>query len=310
VTGLPPAVPAAVEVAPEVAATLAAGGAVVALESTIISHGMPYPDNLATARAVEGVVRAGGATPATVAVVDGRARVGLDDTALERLARGEGVAKASRRDLPFLVAGGATAGTTVAATMYLARLAGIEIFATGGIGGVHRGAEHTFDISADLDELGSTPVTVVCAGAKSILDLPATLEVLETRGVPVIGFGTDELPAFFSRTSGLPVDHRVDSPAELATVIAEHRRLRMRGGILVANPIPKADALPADEVDSWISRALVDADRAGVAGKEVTPFLLARINELTGGRSLVANIALVESNAALAARTAVALALL
>jgi pseudouridylate synthase len=310
VTGLPPAVPAAVEVAPEVAATLAAGGAVVALESTIISHGMPYPDNLATARAVEGVVRAGGATPATVAVVDGRARVGLDDTALERLARGEGVAKASRRDLPFLVAEGATAGTTVAATMYLARLAGIEIFATGGIGGVHRGAEHTFDISADLDELGSTPVTVVCAGAKSILDLPATLEVLETRGVPVIGFGTDELPAFFSRTSGLPVDHRVDSPAELATVIAEHRRLRMRGGILVANPIPKADALPADEVDSWISRALVDADRAGVAGKEVTPFLLARINELTGGRSLVANIALVESNAALAARTAVALALL
>jgi pseudouridylate synthase len=301
---------ASLRIAAEVADALAAGAAVVALESTIISHGMPYPDNLVTARAVEELVRACGATPATVALVDGRPRVGLDDAALERLARGDGVQKASRRDLPALVAAGATAGTTVAATMYLAHLAGIEVFATGGIGGVHRGAERTFDVSADLDELGSTPVTVVCAGAKSILDLPRTLEALETRGVPVIGVGTEEFPAFFARASGLPVDHRVEGPAELARVIAAHRRLRMRGGILVANPIPEAAALPADELDSLVAQALADADRAGVAGKAVTPFLLARVNELTGGRSLAANVALVRNNAALAARTAVALAAL
>lgn len=230
--------PELLDVAPEVAQALAGGRAVVALESTIISHGMPYPDNLRTARAVEGVVRAAGAVPATVAVVGGRLRVGLDDAALERLAGDPDVAKASRRDLPALVARGATAGTTVAATMYLAHLAGIAVFATGGIGGVHRGAEHTFDISADLDELACTPVTVVCAGAKSILDLPKTLEVLETGGVPVVGVGTDEFPAFFTRTSGLPVDHRVDTAVELAALVAAHRRLGMRGGILVANPIP------------------------------------------------------------------------
>ncbi len=308
--------PGAVQTSPPVAAALAAGVPVVALESTIITHGMPYPENLATARGVEDVVREHGATPATIAVLDGRPRVGLDDAAFERLATAAeasdgadgGIAKASRRDLPALVAHGATAGTTVAATMYLAHLAGIGIFATGGIGGVHRGAERTFDVSADLDELGATPVAVVCAGAKSILDLSKTLEVLETRGVPVIGVGTDEFPAFFSRTSGLPVDHRVDSPDELAAILVEHRRLAQRGGVLVANPIPEADAIPAAEIDDRVGEALADAVRAGVTRKEVTPYLLARINELTGGRSLTANIALVRNNAAFAARTAVALA--
>ena len=305
----------AVAVSSDVAAALADGRPVVALESTIITHGMPYPANLETARGVEEVVRAHGATPATIAVLDGRCCVGLDDAALERLAlsaEGDGgdVVKASRKDLPAVVARGGTAGTTVAATMYLAHLAGVEIFATGGIGGVHRGAEHTFDVSADLDELGSTPVIVVCAGAKSILDLPKTLEVLETRGVPVVGMGTDEFPAFFSRTSGLPVDHRVDSPEELARVLVEHRRLGLRGGVLVANPIPEADAIPAHEIDARIDEAIADAEREGVTRKEVTPYLLARINELTDGRSLVANIALVRNNAAVAARTAAALAAL
>jgi pseudouridine-5'-phosphate glycosidase len=295
------------DVLDEVQQALAGGGPVVALESTIISHGMPYPQNLTTALDVEAVVRAHGAVPATIAVVDGRLRVGLDAAALERLANGSGVLKASRRDLPAMVARGATAGTTVAATMYLAHLAGIDIFATGGIGGVHRGAETTFDVSADLDELGSTPVTVVCAGAKSILDLPKTLEVLETRGVPVIGLATDEFPAFFTRSSGLPVDQRVENPQELARILAEHARLRMRGGVLVVNPIPVADALVAQEIDARISEALADADTARVSRKDVTPYLLGRINELTGGRSLVANIALVRHNAEVAARTAVAL---
>jgi pseudouridine-5'-phosphate glycosidase len=302
--------PELLDVAPEVAQALAGGRAVVALESTIISHGMPYPDNLRTARAVEDVVRAAGAVPATIAVVGGRLRVGLDDAALERLAGDPDVAKASRRDLPALVARGATAGTTVAATMYLAHLAGIAVFATGGIGGVHRGAEHTFDVSADLDELASTPVTVVCAGAKSILDLPKTLEVLETGGVPVVGVGTDEFPAFFTRTSGLPVDHRVDSAVELAALVAAHRRLGMRGGVLVANPIPAADALDPADIDARIADAVADAERAGVTRKEVTPYLLARINELTDGRSLVANIALIRNNARLAAELAVELAAL
>jgi pseudouridine-5'-phosphate glycosidase len=296
-----------VEVSVEVAEALSAGRAVVALESTIITHGMPYPANLETARAVEAVVRDNGAVPATIALVEGRARVGLDDATLERLASSEGVAKASRRDLPALAATKASAGTTVAATMYLAHLAGVAIFATGGIGGVHRGAEHTFDISADLDELGSTPVTVICAGAKSILDLPKTLEVLETRGVPVIGVGTDEFPAFFSRTSGLPVDHRVETAEELAVLLAAHRAYGMRGGVLVANPIPAGDALDGSDIDARVDEAIADAERAGVSRKEVTPYLLERINELTGGRSLVANIALIRNNAALAARTAVAL---
>ena len=303
-----PVVGSGVVVAPDVDAALGGGRAVVALESTIITHGMPYPANLETARAVESVVRELGAVPATIALVDGVARVGLDDDTLARLAASEGVAKASRRDLPALAAAGADAGTTVAATMHLAHLAGIRIFATGGVGGVHRGAEHTFDISADLDELGCTPVAVICAGAKSILDLPRTLEVLETRGVPVIGVGTDEFPAFFSRRSGLRVDHRVDTPEELAALLAAHRALGLRGGVLVANPIPVADALAADQIDAQIERAIGDAGRLGVTRKELTPYLLARINELTGGRSLAANIALIRNNAALAARTAVALA--
>lgn len=299
---------ARVEVSAAVRRALAGNRPVVALESTIISHGMPFPANLETALAVEQVVADNGAVPATIALVDGVATVGLARTDLERLASAPDVAKASRRDLPALAAAGRSAGTTVAATMFLAHLAGIEIFATGGIGGVHRGAEHTFDVSADLDELGSTPVTVVCAGAKSILDLPRTLEVLETRGVPVIGVGTDEFPAFFSRSSGLPVDHRVDSPEELAAVLAAHREFGMRGGILVANPIPPADALDGSDVDARIAEAIADAERAGVSRKDVTPYLLERINELTAGRSLAANIALIRNNAAFAARTAAALA--
>jgi pseudouridine-5'-phosphate glycosidase len=299
-----------VEVSPQVGEALSQGRAVVALESTIISHGMPFPDNLTTAAQVEAVVRDNGAVPATIALVDGRLRVGLDEAALQRLAQGEDVVKASRRDLPALMVRGATAGTTVAATMYLAHLAGIRVFATGGIGGVHRGAEHTFDVSADLTELGSTPVAVVCAGAKSILDLPKTLEVLETNGVPVIGYGTDEFPAFFSRSSGLPVDHRVDGAAAMAAVLARHARLGLPGGVLVVNPIPTADELPAAEIDDRIAQALADADREGVTRKEVTPYLLARINELTDGRSLVANISLIKNNAAVAAQIAARLALL
>ncbi len=296
------------EVAPEVAQALAEGRAVVALESTIVTHGMPYPDNLVTARGVEQVVRDAGAVPATIALVDGVLRVGLDDAALERIAAaGEDVAKASRRDLPALIAAGVSAGTTVAATMYLAHRAGVRIFATGGIGGVHRGAEHTWDVSADLDELGSTPVAVVCAGAKSILDLPKTLESLETRGVPVIGLGTDDFPAFFTRSSGLPVDHRVEDPAALAAVLRAHAGLGMRGGVLVVAPIPVADALDPADIDARIEQAVADAERQGVARKEVTPYLLARINELTGGRSLTANIALIRNNAHLAALTAVEL---
>lgn len=294
-------------VAEEVLDALAAGAAVVALESTIVTHGMPRPHNLDTARAVEAVVREHGAVPATVAVVDGEPRVGLDDAGLERLARGPDVAKASRRDLAAAVVTGATAGTTVAATMYLAHLAGIAVFATGGIGGVHRGAERSFDVSADLAELARTPVAVVCAGAKSILDIPKTLEVLEAYGVPVLGYRTAEFPAFFSRGSGHPVDHRVDSVETLAAVVAAHRRLRQPGGVLVGNPVPEAAAVPAAEIETCLERALAEADRAGIAGKAVTPFLLGRITELTGGRSLAANVALARSNAALAADLAAAL---
>jgi pseudouridine-5'-phosphate glycosidase len=297
-----------IDINDEVAQALADGGPVVALESTIISHGMPYPDNLTTAREVEQIVRRHGAVPATIALVDGRLRVGLDDAALDRLAEPGDVLKASRRDLAALVAAGATAGTTVAATMYIAGLGQVAVFATGGIGGVHRGAETSFDVSADLLELGVTPVTVVCAGAKSILDLPKTLEVLETHGVPVVGVGTDEFPAFFSRSSGLPVAHRVDSAAELARLVSAQRALGLTGGVLVALPIPAPDAMDEAEINAIIERALADADRQGVSGKEVTPFLLARINELTGGRSLAANVALIRNNAAFAADLAVALA--
>lgn len=287
---------------------LAARRPVVALESTIITHGMPYPANLETARSVEAVVREAGAIPATIAVMDGRLIVGMSDATLEHLARSEGATKASRRDLAAVLVNKATAGTTVAATMIVAALAGIPVFATGGIGGVHRGAESTFDVSADLLELASTPVTVVCAGAKSILDLPKTLEVLETHGVPVLGYGTDAFPAFFSRTSGHAVGHRFDTPVEIAQVIAKQRALGLQTGILVTNPVPDSDAIDSALIDPHIEQAVQDAASRGIGGKDLTPFLLGRILELTRGRSLEANIALIRNNARLAAQVAVALA--
>jgi pseudouridine-5'-phosphate glycosidase len=295
-------------VADEVQDALAAGRAVVALESTIITHGMPWPQNAETARAVEAVVREYRAVPATIAVLDGVLRIGLAPTELEALASRKDVAKASRRDLPIVAARGGSAGTTVAATMFLAARAGIPVFATGGIGGVHRGAEASFDISADLLELGRSPVAVVCAGAKSILDIPKTLEVLETQGVAVIGYGTGAFPAFFARTSGSAVEHRCDTPEELAAIIAAQRRLGVLGGLLIANPLPQAAALPEAEIEAVISRAVAEADACGIAGKALTPFLLSRLVELTGGSSLAANIALIRNNAALAAQVAVALA--
>jgi pseudouridylate synthase len=291
----------------EVRDAIAAARPVVALESTIISHGMPYPDNLRTARQVEEVVRRHGATPATIALVDGKPCVGIEDAGLERIARGSGVAKASIRDLAAVVASGGSAGTTVAATMRIAALAGIGILATGGIGGVHRGAENSFDISADLVALGTIPVGVVCAGAKSILDLPKTLEVLETQQVPVIGFGTNEFPAFFARESGLPLEHQCDDAAGAARIIQAHRALGLMSGVLIANPIPREAALPAEMIEARIAEACREAEAAGVSHKELTPFLLARINELTAGRSLAANIALILDNAAVAADIAVAL---
>ena len=290
---------------PEVAAALAERRPVVALESTIISHGMPWPQNAETAVLIEAEVRTNGATPATVAVIDGVLRAGLDATMLERLGRDTGVVKASSRDLAAAMARRATAGTTVSATMLIAERAGIPIFATGGVGGVHRGAEASFDISADLVELGRTPTAVICAGVKSILDIPKTLEFLETQRVPVLAFGTDEFPAFYARRSGLKVDHRFDTPAELAAVIAHHRALGAGSGLLIANPIPAEHAL---DLDDTIASAIADAAAKGIGGKALTPFLLARINEISGGRSLIANIALVRNNAALAAQIAVALA--
>lgn len=293
----------------EVREALAAGRPVVALESTIITHGMPYPHNLETARGVEAVVRAGGAIPATIAVLDGLLRVGLESSDLDRLAQcGEDVVKASRRDLAAVLARGGTAGTTVATTMIGAHLAGIAIFATGGVGGVHRGAEQTFDISADLIELAQTPGAVVCAGAKSILDIPKTLEVLETHGVPVIGYRTNKFPAFFARDSGQPVDHRAETPGEIARMIAIGRAMGLCNGMLIANPIPEADALDGPAMEARIAEAVRDADRAGVSRKALTPYLLQRIFELTEGKSLTANIALVKNNAALGAEIAVALA--
>lgn len=292
----------------EVKAALAAGRAVVALESTIITHGMPYPDNLAMARDVEAVIRAEGAVPATIAIMDGRLCVGVSGDDLERLAvEGFKAAKASRRDVAALLASGAMAGTTVATTMQIAALAGIRLFATGGIGGVHRGAEESFDISADLEELGRTSVAVVCAGAKSILDIAKTLEVLETNGVPVIGYGTDAFPAFWARESGFGVDHRLDGAEAVARLIAIQADLGM-GGVLVANPIPEADAWAPEAIEAKIAQALGEAQAQGIAGKATTPFLLKRIFELTEGRSLKSNIALVKNNARVAAQIAVELA--
>ena len=293
------------DISPEVKAALDEGRPVVALESTIISHGMPYPKNVETALRVEQTIRDNGAVPATIAVIGGRLKAGLSRGEIEHLGKaGRAVAKASRRDLPALVARGADGATTVTTTMIIAHMAGIRIFATGGIGGVHRGAETTMDISADLEELAQTPVMVVCAGAKSILDLGLTLEYLETKGVPVIGYGTDELPAFYTRKSGFSVDYRADSPEELAAMFRAQRDLGYRGGMLVTNPIPEQYAMDKEVIDAAIAQALRECEEKGVHGKETTPFLLARVVELTGGESLESNIRLVLNNAALAARTA------
>jgi pseudouridine-5'-phosphate glycosidase len=292
----------------EVKAALAEGGAVVALESTIITHGMPFPANLETAHAVEAVVRENGAVPATIAVIDGRIHVGVSDQELERLAQAKDVVKASGRDLAAAIVRKRSAGTTVSATMRVAELAGIKIFATGGVGGVHRGAEQTFDISADLTELGQTGTAVVCAGVKSILDIPKTLEFLETQRVPIIAYGSDDFPAFFTRSSGLKADHRLDNPDEIAAAMIAHEALGSGTGILIANPIPQPDALSPELIDGTIADAVAEAETRGIQRKDVTPFLLARINELSGGKSLTANIALVKNNAALAARIAVAYA--
>jgi len=291
----------------EVAAARASGAPLVALESTIITHGMPWPDNLDMARRVECAVRDGGAVPATIAVLDGVLHVGLDDAALKALAQAQGVAKLSRADLAACIATGGTGATTVAATMIAARIAGIGTFATGGIGGVHAGAESSFDISADLQELAQTPVTVVCAGAKAILDLPKTFEVLETLGVPVIAVGQDMLPAFWSRQGPIPAPLRMDDPPTIARAAQMRAALGLPGGQLVALPIPEADEIPADTLAPVIAQAQAEATAQGIAAKAVTPFLLNRIFELTEGRSLTANIALVLNNARFAARIACAL---
>lgn len=300
--------PLPLTLSPDVAEALRDRRPVVALESTIITHGMPWPDNLATARAVEAAVRAAGATPATICVAAGQIRVGLDPEALAALAQARDVRKLSRADLAVALVAGATGSTTVAATMIAARLAGIEVFATGGIGGVHRGAETSFDISADLAELAESPVTVVASGAKAILDLPKTLEVLETLGVPVIAVGQDALPAFWSRDSGLPAPLRLDDPAAIAAAHRMRRRLGLPGGQLVAHPIPPEAEIPASVIGPHIEAALAAAAADGVSAKAVTPYLLARIGAATGGAALQANIALVLANARFAARIATALA--
>ncbi|CCX72280.1 pseudouridine-5'-phosphate glycosidase [Firmicutes bacterium CAG:555] len=293
------------DVSPEVAEALAAGKPVVALESTIISHGMPYPRNVETALLVEQTIRENGAVPATIAIIGGRLKAGLSKDEIEYLGKsGRNVAKTSRRDIAALVARKADGATTVTTTMMIAHMAGISIFATGGIGGVHRGAEVTMDISADLEELGNTPVMVVCAGAKSILDLGLTLEYLETKGVPVIGYGTDELPAFYTRHSGFGVDYRADSPEELAAMFKAQRGLGLKGGMLVTNPIPEEYSMDKAVIDAAIDQAIKEASEKGIKGKETTPFLLAKVVELTGGDSLDSNIALVLNNARLAAKTA------
>ena len=293
----------------EVAGALTAGRPVVALESTIITHGMPYPQNLDMARGVEQLIRAQGATPATIAVMDGQLMIGLEDEQLEALAQRSDAAKLSRADMAICMAQGGTGATTVAATMIAARLAGIEVFATGGIGGVHRGAELSFDVSADLQELAQTPVTVVAAGAKAILDIPKTLEMLETLGVPVIAYGQDSLPAFWSATSALAAPQRLDTPAEIAAAHRMRGALGLPGGQLIANPVPLADEIPHAEIAPIIEQALSEAEAQGITAKSVTPFLLSRIFELTDGRSLTTNIALVRNNARLASEIACALSM-
>jgi pseudouridine-5'-phosphate glycosidase len=294
---------------PEVADALAAGRPVVALESTLIAHGLPRPTNLQTAREAEAAVRDAGAVPATIAVRGGRPVVGLDAEGLEHLATSNDVAKAGRRDLSVATARGLDAATTVSATLRLARLAGIGVMATGGLGGVHRGAAESYDVSTDLDELARADgMLVVCSGAKSILDLPATLESLETRGVAVVGYRTSELPAFTTRSSGLPLEWRADSPAEAAAIVLAHRSLGLPGAVVLAQPVPEAVAIPRDLAESALADALADAKARGISGKAITPFLLDAIRHATGGRSLEANRALIVANARLAAEVAVAMA--
>ena len=296
------------DIAPEVRAALEAGKPVVALESTIISHGMPYPQNVETALNVERIVRENGAVPATIAIIGGRLKAGLSEEEITYLGKkGYDVTKASRRDLPVLVARGADGATTVATTMIIAAMAGIRVFATGGIGGVHRGAELTMDISADLEELAQTGVLVVCAGAKSILDLGLTLEYLETKGVPVIGYQTEELPAFYTRKSGFGVDYRLDTPEEIAAAFRAKLEMGLAGGMLVTNPIPEAYSMDPDVINRAIDDAVEEAKAKGIHGKQTTPFLLARIKDITGGDSLASNIRLVYNNAELAAKVAAAL---
>lgn len=291
----------------EVQEGLEKGLPIVALESTIISHGMPYPQNVETAREVEQILRDAGCVPATIALIDGQIKIGLSDEELEMFGQAKDVAKASRRDMAYLLATKKIGATTVAATMIAAELAGIELFVTGGIGGVHRGAETTMDISADLEELSKTKVGVVCAGAKSILDIGLTLEYLETKGVPVIGFGTDELPAFYTRQSGFDVNFKLDTPEEVAKVLRTKWNLNLEGGAVIANPIPEEDALDHDFITNIIEKALKEAEEKGIHGKQVTPFLLGKVKELTDGTSLVANIALVKNNAKVGAQIAKAL---
>ena len=290
---------------PEIEAAVKAGKPVVALESTILSHGMPWPENLEFAHKVQQVVRAGGAVPATTAIIDGKLKVGLDDADIERMCRAENVEKVSRRDLPIMVATGRTGATTVATTMILASLAGIRIFATGGIGGVHRGAETTMDISADLQELAHTPVAVVCAGAKMILDIGLTLEYLETMGVPVLGMGTEDFPAFYCRKSGFGVDYAAKDELDAAKVLKAKWDLGLRGGVLIGNPVPEEYALDFDEMNAVIQRAIDSAKAEGVKGKHLTPYLLAHIVDFTGGRSLATNLQLAYNNARVASRLAV-----
>ena len=294
--------PQFLDIAPEVQQALRDNKPVVALESTIISHGMPYPQNVTTALQVEAEVRAHGAVPATIAIIDGRLKAGLSEEDIELLGkRGRDAVKVSRRDIPFVIAAGQMGATTVASTMIISAMAGIKIFATGGIGGVHRNAQQSFDISADLQELAQTPVAVVCAGAKSILDLRLTLEYLETHGVPVVGYQTDTLPAFFTRDSEFSVDYRLNSPLEIARVLHAKWSMGLQGGMVIANPIPDAFAMPRALIDGAIEQALQEASAQGIGGKESTPFLLARVCELTGGDSLAANIQLVLNTARLAA---------
>jgi len=293
------------DLSPEVAEALASGKPVVALESTIISHGMPYPQNVETALKVEKTIRENGAVPATIAIIGGRLKAGLTPEEIEYLGKkGRAVTKASRRDLPVLVARGEDGATTVTTTMIIANLAGIKVFATGGIGGVHRGAETTMDISADLEELSMTPVMVICAGAKSILDLGLTLEYLETKGVPVIGYGTEELPAFYTRKSGFKVDYRIDTPEELAAAFRAKLEMGLKGGMLVTNPIPEEYSMDPKRINAAIDQAIAECNEKGIKGKDTTPFLLARIKDITGGDSLDSNIQLVLNNARLAAKTA------